>query len=221
MFIGHFGVGFAAKKLAPTLSLGSLFLAAQFIDLLWPSLLMLGVERVTIEPGASGITPLAFTYYPYSHSLAMTLLWGLLLGGIHFLLWHEKRGAVVLGLLVPSHWFLDLLVHEPDLPLYPGDSPLLGLGLWDSLPLTLFVEGALFLIGVLLYGRNTRPRDSGGRWGFFALAGVLILIQAGNLFGNPPPSVTAIAWLGQVQWLLVFWGYWVDRHRMPRSVWSD
>ena len=66
MFIGHFGVGFGAKCIAPKLSLGMFFIAAQFIDLLWPTLLLLGVERVQIAPGATAVTPLIFEHYPVS-----------------------------------------------------------------------------------------------------------------------------------------------------------
>ncbi len=213
MFIGHFGVALGAKRLAPRVSLGTLFLAAQFIDLLWPTLLLLGIERVRIEAGASGITPLAFEHYPYSHSLLMVGFWALLLGGFHLVMRRNGRNALLLGLLVLSHWLLDLLVHVPDLPLYPGPSPLLGLGLWQSLPLTLLLEGAIFVSGTVIYIRRTRPRDGQGRWGLVGLIALLTLIQIGNLFGEPPPSVAAIAWLGQAQWLLVLWGYWVDQHR--------
>ena len=68
MFIGHFALGFATKRVAPQVSLGTLFLAAQFVDLLWPTLLLLGVERVSIDPALRG-APLRFEHYPVSHSL--------------------------------------------------------------------------------------------------------------------------------------------------------
>jgi membrane-bound metal-dependent hydrolase YbcI (DUF457 family) len=123
MFIGHFGVGFGAKKAAPGISLGMLFIAAQFIDLLWPTLLLLGIENVKIEPGITKATPLNFTDYPISHSLLFVIIWGLVVGGIYFLIRKKFKYTVILSLAVISHWFLDLLVHRPDLPLYPGDSP--------------------------------------------------------------------------------------------------
>src|SRR6186997_1593750 len=122
MFIGHFGVAFAAKRPAPRVSLGTLFLAAQFIDLLWPILLLLGVERVRIAPGITTVTPLDFEYYPISHSLAAVLGWAVLVGGASFLVRRETRGALIVAALVVSHWFLDLLMHRPDLPLVPGGS---------------------------------------------------------------------------------------------------
>lgn len=213
MFIGHFALGFAAKTAAPRVSLGTLFLAAQFIDLLWPTFLLMGLERVRIEPGVTAVTPLVFEHYPYSHSLLAVLGWAVLLAGLHFLLVRERRSAVVLAALVVSHWLLDLLVHRPDLPLLPWGGAVAGLRLWSSLTLTLALEVPLFALGVWLYARSTRAMDPAGRWGLVGLVLFLFVVYAGNVLGTPPPSVAAIAWLGQLQWLLVLWGYWVDRHR--------
>lgn len=213
MFIGHFGVGFGAKSFAPGVSLGTLFLAAQFLDLLWPSLLLLGVETVRIVPGATVVTPLVFEHYPISHSLLAVLGWAVSVGGIHFLLKRKPVAALVVGALVVSHWVLDAIVHRPDLLLYPGSATVVGLDAWSSLPLTLAIEGAVFATGVWLYVRATRPRDAVGRWGLVALVVLLLGIYAGNLIGPPPPSVLAIAWVGQLQWLLVLWAYWIDSHR--------
>lgn len=213
MFIGHFGVGFGAKSVAPKVSLGSLIIAAQFLDLLWPTLLLLGMERVRIVPGATVVTPLVFEHYPISHSLIAVLGWAGLVGGIHFVLKRNRSAAFVLGTLVISHWLLDAIVHQPDLPLFPGAATVVGLNAWSSLPLTLIVEGSLFAFGVWLYSRATTPDDATGCWGFVALVVFLSAIYAGNLFGAPPPSSEAIAWVGQLQWLLVLWGYWIDKHR--------
>ncbi|HET6543244.1 MAG TPA: hypothetical protein VFG46_22310, partial [Chryseolinea sp.] len=130
MFIGHFAAGMAAKKIQPTLSLGTLFLAAQFLDLLWPTLLLLGIEHVIISPGISKMTPLAFVDYPISHSLLVVTIWSLLFGICFFLFTRNRIGALLLSGLVLSHWVLDVIVHVPDLPLYPGPSPKVGLGLW-------------------------------------------------------------------------------------------
>lgn len=215
MFIGHFALGMGAKAAAPKVSLGSLFLAAQFLDLLWPTLLLLGVEQVVIVPGITLITPLDFVNYPITHSLLMACMWGVLFGGVFWLIRKNTKIAIVIGLCVLSHWVLDLLVHRPDLPLYPGHSPKLGFGLWNSLPGTLVVEGIIFVIGVLLYLRTTTAKNRVGVYAFWALIGFLILIHIGNLFGPPPPSVTAIAWAGQLQWLFVIWAFWVDKNRLP------
>ena len=119
MFIGHFAVALAAKKAAPKTSLGTLILAAQLPDLLWPIFLLLGVEHARISPGATAVTPLDFTSYPLSHSLLADIGWGLLLAGLYLLTRRNLRGGFLLALLVLSHWLLDALSHRPDLPLWP------------------------------------------------------------------------------------------------------
>jgi membrane-bound metal-dependent hydrolase YbcI (DUF457 family) len=151
MFIGHFALGYAAKKWAPGLSLAVLFTAATFADLLWPVLVAIGLEQVRIVPGITAFTPLEFTSYPYSHSLVLLILWGALLG------WMAAGGnarpfAVVLALVI-SHWVLDVVTHIRDLPLYPG-GPQFGFGLWNSIPATMAIEAAMFACGVWIY---TKP----------------------------------------------------------------
>ena len=215
MFIGHFAVGFAGKSVAPKTSLGTLFLAAQLLDLLWPTLLLFQVEQVKINTEAGKFPPLVFTNYPYSHSLALVLIWGLLFALAYWLLRKDKRAAWVLGLLVISHWFLDLIVHIPDLPLLPGDSPLLGLGLWKSVAGTLLLEGALFIWGLMLYLKTTTAKNKIGLYSFWSLVFFLVFIYIGNLFGPVPDKVSDIAWAGQLQWLLVIWGHWTDHNRKP------
>jgi membrane-bound metal-dependent hydrolase YbcI (DUF457 family) len=215
MFLAHFGIGFGAKAAAPKVSLGTLFLAAQFIDLIWPTLLLLGIERVNIVTDGARNPPLEFVHYPYSHSLLAVMLWAALVAAIYYVVRRSRSGAVVLGLAVISHWLLDLVVHYPDLPLYPGDSPRLGFGVWSSPVVSMALELSIFAAGVWLYLRATRARDATGKWALWSLVALLLLIQVANVFGPPPPGTSAIAWAGQAQWLLVFWGYWVDRHRQP------
>ncbi len=216
MFIGHFGVGFGLKRQAPAVSLGTLFLGAQFLDLLWPSLLLLGVEHVEIVPATKG-PPLNFTDYPVSHSLALVLVWAALFGGAFYAIRRHVTGSIICAIAVVSHWFLDLIVHHPDLPLLPGTTARYGFSLWDSTAGTLLVEGGIFAIGVWLYLRTTEAVDRIGHFGFLGLVGFLVLIHLANTFGDPPPSVTTVAWVGQAQWLLVLWAYWVDAHRRRRT----
>jgi hypothetical protein len=216
MFVGHFAVGFGAKAAAPQVSLGTLFLAAQLADLLWPTLLLLGVEHVRIEPGATRVTPLVFTHYPISHSLLGVIAWGTLAALVYLGLRRSLRGALIVGLLVVSHWLLDVVVHAPDLPLAPDSPVFLGLSLWHSLAGTLVVELAIFVLGAGIYLRVTEAVDRTGTWALWSLIAFLLAIYLGNLFGPPPPSVTAIALAGHAQWLLVLWGWWVDRHRRPK-----
>ena len=213
MFLAHFAIGFGSKAAAPKVSLGTLFLAAQFIDLLWPTLLLLGIERVNILSDGTRQPPLDFVYYPYSHSLLMVTVWAVLFAAVYYATQRNRTGAIVLCLAVISHWLLDLIVHFPDLPLYPGDSPLLGFELWSSPLVALALEFAILALGLWLYLRTTKAIDATGKRALWSLVALLAAINLGNAFGTPPPSVTAIAWVGQAQWLLVAWGYWVDRHR--------
>jgi hypothetical protein len=212
VFIGHFGVGFGAKAAAPRVSLGSMFLAAQFIDLLWPIFLLVGWEEVRIAPGITTVTPLDFVSYPISHSLVAVVGWAALVAAVYVFLCRYPRGAIVLAAAVLSHWLLDVIVHRPDLPVYPGGT-LIGAGLWSSVGATLAVELPIFAIGLWIYLRATAARDTVGSRALWGLVLLLLVVYAANLFGPPPPSETAIAWAAQAQWLLVAWGYWVDRHR--------
>ncbi len=214
MFLGHFGLGFAAKPAQPTISLGVLFAACQFADLLWPTLLLLGLERVEVMPGATSTTPLDFVSYPYSHSLLMLCAWGMLWGVAYYVLRRASLpAAVTVGLLVVSHWLLDLVVHKPDLPLTPWGTARFGLGLWNSLPATLAVELVVFAAGVGIYARSMRARTRAGSVSFWLLIAFLLIVYLATVFGPPPPTPAAIAWSAQAMWLIVAWGYFVDRSR--------
>lgn len=219
MFIGHFGAALAAKRAAPRVPLGFLILASTWIDLIWPIFLLLGIEQVRIAPGDTAFTPLEFTHYPYTHSLLYVVGWGMLLAGIYVIL--RRRGiarrllvfeGAVIAALVVSHWVLDWLTHRPDLPLYP-EGPRAGLGLWNSVPATIVIEGLIFLIGVILYARLTRPLDRIGRWSFLGFVAFAAVIYIANITGPPPPSAEAIGWVGLAAWLFPVWGWWIERHR--------
>jgi len=211
MFIGHFAAGMAAKKLQPTISLGTLMLAAQFLDLLWPTLLLLDVEHVVIAPGISEVTPLNFTDYPISHSLVTVLGWAFMFGIVYYLITKNRSGAILLGGLVLSHWILDLIVHIPDLPLYPGDAPKVGFGLWNSTALTIVVEGAFFVMGILVYINTKKSLGQRVNLRFWSLILFLLVIHVINFTSPPPPNVAAIAWAGHLQWLFIPWAWWADR----------
>jgi len=216
MFIGHYAVAFGAKKYAPRVSLGFLFLACQLADLIWPSLVLLGIESFKIEPGNTALTPLSFTHYPYSHSLLGLFIWGLLLAGLYALLWRGgTRAALVIALVVLSHWLLDYLTHRADMPISFNESSLVGLGLWNYPVAAVSVELLLFGLGVWMYVRQTRALDKIGLYGLWGIVIFLVTIYFANIFGPPPPSVIAVAWSAQALWVLVALGFWVDRHRKP------
>ena len=216
MFIGHYALAFGAKRMAPTVSLGMLFLACQFADLLWPTLLLLGIERVEIDPGNTAFTPLNFVSYPYSHSLVMLLAWSAVMAlACRTMRGGTARAALVVAALVVSHFVLDFISHRPDMPITTSGLTKVGLGLWNAPIATLVIESLMLIVGVLMYGmtRTSQGRKVGR--GLWVLVGVLVAIYFANAFGPPPPSVMTIAVAGHALWLFVAWAYWVDRNRQP------
>src|SRR4051812_45727810 len=140
MFLGHYGLALAAKSVSPRASLGALVFSAQFLDELWPILLLAGVERVRIVPGFMSASSLEFAQYPWSHSLLMSAVWAACIGAAYRIGVRSPRGAWTVAGLVLSHWFLDAPMHPPDLPLWPGSSIVVGGGLWSSKRLTLVID---------------------------------------------------------------------------------
>ena len=218
MFIGHFALGFAAKRAVPRVSLAALLLAAMFADVLWPVLVLLGIEQVRIVPGHTVVTPLEFVSYPWSHSLLLLVGWGVVIGAAYRGIFGGRRSFVVLAALVVSHWVLDWISHAPDMPIYPG-GPVFGLVLWNSRPGTMVVELLLFTAGLFLYTQATRARDAVGQWAFLSLAALLCIVYVADaLSGMPPPSVTAICRVA-IAASVIFpaWAWWADRHREVRT----
>ena len=213
MFIGHFAVGFALKRAAPRTSLGVLVAAPQTLDLLWPIFLLLGLERVRIDPGNTAFTPLAFDSYPYSHSLVMAVVWGALFASAYFFRTRQRRAAGLIAAAVVSHWVLDWITHRPDMPIAPWSATKLGLGLWDSVAGTIVVESAMFAAAVSIYARATRARDRTGTINLWVYVAVLAAMYVANIIGPPPPDVRSLAIVALGLWLLPVWAEWIDRHR--------
>jgi hypothetical protein len=206
----------ATKRLEPRLSLAVLLAAPQVLDLLWPIFVLLGIEHVEVAPGDTAFTPLRFVSYPWSHSLVMSIVWGIALGAIVRLSGASLRAAGIVVALVVSHWVLDVASHRADMPLSPGGGPLLGLGLWRSVPATLVVEIVMYAAGVLIYARSTRSRDRTGTWAYVGLIGFLFAAYIANVLGPPPPSATAVTASALALWLIPVWGLWIERHREER-----
>ena len=216
MFLGHHAAAFAAKRLAPRTSLGTLVAAATLLDLIWPILLLLGLEHVRVDPGNTRVVPLDFFDYPITHSLATVILWSLGFAIVYWLLRRDARGSVIVALAVVSHWVLDFITHRPDLPLWPG-GPKVGLELWRSLPLTAVVEYGLFAAGIAMYVRTTKARDRTGTIALWVLVVFVALVYVANVLGPPPPSPRLVAIGALAAWLFVPWAAWIDRHREARS----
>ena len=218
MFVGHFAVGFAAKRAAPRLSLATLILAACLSDVLWICLFPAGIEQVVIQPGVMVANSLNLVYIPFSHSLLMDAVWGGIFAGIYYLFRHDSRGAWMIFAAVLSHWVLDFATHRPDMPLAPGLDVRFGLGLWNSRAATFIVEGGLWFGAVILYAESTRPISRAGVYAFWIMIILLTALWVISLGGAPPPSLFSLAIVNSVFFVVVLaWAYWMNRSRGLRQ----
>lgn len=214
MFAGHLATALAARKVEPRVPLAASVAAAFALDLVWPVLLLVGVEVVRVSPGDTAFTSLAFESYPWTHSLLMVLVWSGVAAAVGRRIFGGWRPGLLLGGLVLSHWVLDWITHRPDLPLWPG-GPVTGLGLWQSIPGTIVVEAGLLALGLWAYVTATKARDRVGSWALAALVAVTGLLWITQPWAPPPPSSDAVAWGAMVLWILPPWAYWIERHREP------
>jgi len=196
MFIGHFAVGFAAKRSAPRSSEPVLLTAPLLADIPWPAFLLLGWEQVRIDPGNPRFTPFDLVSYPWSHGLLMLCVWATAFGAIYYAIARYWAGRVAIWIGVVSHWVLDWVTHRRDMPLVPGGGRY-GLGLWNSIAGTMVVEFLMFAVGLSMYVGATRAKDRIGRYAFWAYVGLLLVSYIGDRVSKPPASV----------------GEWFDRHR--------
>lgn len=219
MVVGHFAVGFAAKRVAPRVSLGTLQLASVFPDLLVCGLLFAGIEHIRITPGITVYSYLDAYDIAISHSLVMDVIWSALLAAVYFRRHHDSRGSWVLFVAVLSHWMLDVVSHRADMPIAPGVHRLLGLGLWNSLPATFAIEGALWLFGIVVYARATRRTDRLGTYGLWTVVSLLTLAWIALPFRPAPPSpLASVLRAAMFDLAVLAWAYWVDRHRAFAAV---
>ena len=221
MFIGHYSTAFAARGRQPALPLWHLFIAAQLVDFGWAILVLLGIEKVRIVPHFMEASMLDLYFMPYTHSLPGSLAWALGAGLIYALLWKGPKrvsAGVLFGAVVLSHWFLDLLVHAPDLELFPG-GPKLGFGLWSSLVWSQLVEFGLLIAGFIVYLVMTKPKGRAGHWAPFALLIFMLALQAYNhLPVAVPPTPTVMSTMALMAYsCLVAFAWLVDRTRGQRS----
>jgi len=215
MFIGHFGLGLGAKKLDRSVSLGTYFMAAQFLDLLWPIFLILGLEKAEPIPNGPPLENLDFVSYPYSHSLFFAVVWGILFGIIYYARTKRKGTSLLLGLLVVSHWVLDYITHVPDLPITPWSDHKVGLRLWDHQVATIVIESIIFIGGTIIFLQNAYFKKRITYISFFIMLLLLAGIYISSFYSPPPPSMKVLGWLALSQWIFVFWAYAIDRSKNP------
>jgi len=202
MFVGHYGVSFAAKSIDKRIPLWLLFIAVQFVDVLWAVFILMGIERVRITPGITASNPLDLYYMPYTHSLVAVVLWS----GLGFV-WYRmiykstNFAAFLVAVAIFSHWVLDLIVHRPDLPLY-DDKYKIGFGLWNFPVLAFALESILLFGGIFLYLRSSRAVSLAGKFGVPVFGIVLLIVQAIVFFGAPPTSSSSAALTALFSYLL-------------------
>jgi membrane-bound metal-dependent hydrolase YbcI (DUF457 family) len=213
MFVGHIALALCAKRAAPAVSLGWLVAAVVALDLIWPLLVLSGLEQVRISRGATAFTPFIFESYPWSHSLVMAVVWGIALAGVARWRGIPASAGFLLVILVVSHWVLDVVTHAPDMPLWPGDSPRLGLGLWNSIVGTLVIEGSIWIAGIMIY-RSVRHPAGRTSVAFWSLVVVATVLWASGPWGPLPSSSRELGWFGLISWLLIPWAALADRSPM-------
>lgn len=217
MFAGHLAIALTAKRIEPRVSLGTLVLAALLPDLLAFLLLIFGIEHFAEVPGVTS-NRIVGRSIAYSHSLLAVAIYAALFAVVYFLWRRYRRGALLLACVVLTHWFLDVVSHRPDMPLAPGVSPVFGLGLWNSLPATLLVEGGFWLLSIILYVRSTQAKSRAAPFVFWIGVALLTLIWYGNISAGMDPNPLKAGVGGLVIFsLVVAWAYWINRLRATRS----
>src|SRR5215470_14866825 len=208
MFVGHYSVSFAGKAAEPRVPLWLLFVAVQFVDVLWAIFVLLGIEKVRIVPGITASNALDLYYMPYTHSLVGAIGWSLL--AFVVCQWiptlRGKRTGLIVALAIFSHWVLDLIVHRPDLPVYDSTFKM-GFALWNYRMAAFVVELVVFLGGAALYLRAATRK---GRIAMFVLVLVVVHVY-GAFFFPPPPSDRAMALTALLFYaVLAFLAWWAD-----------
>jgi hypothetical protein len=213
MFIGHYAVGLGAKKLIPELNLAWLIFACHLLDLIWPILVMFGLEHVVVEPGATVMTPLNFISYPYSHSLIMAVFYAVVYALFLKRYNLTNKSLWIIGAVVLSHWFLDYVTHRPDMPIF-FNSFKFGLGLWNYKAVTVITETIMFSTGIILYLKSRHKVTKKQNIAFWSMIGFLSILYISNIFAPTPPintPVEVIAGSGLALWIIVYWAYFADK----------
>jgi hypothetical protein len=219
LFTGHYSASFAGKAAEKRIPLWLLFIAVQFIDVLWSIFVLLGIEKVRIVPGITASNALDLYYMPYTHSLAGVLFWSVLTYDICQVVpqLRGKRTGLILAAAVFSHWILDLIVHRPDMSLYDSVGKM-GLGLWNYRGAAFALEMAVLFGGAAMLYRTAMHK--------VRLAGFVVFLAAFQVFGTfflpPPPSDHAAAISALISYVvLALVAWWVDRgDPKPRKVLS-
>ncbi|AWV97021.1 hypothetical protein [Arcticibacterium luteifluviistationis] len=219
MFVGHYAAAFALKGKEKSASLGMLFIATQFVDILFFPFTLLGIERLNLVENFTAVNNFDLEYMPFTHGLLGSFLWSAVFYALYYFIFAKNKAdkksiALVMGLGVMSHWFADLLVHTPDLPIINGD-PKLGFGLWQYKGLTFALEAVLLIISLVYYLKKTTAKSGVGKYAAIGFVGFLLLVNFLNFYVLPSDdnlvSVAISALLAY--FVLAGIAFWVDTKR--------
>ncbi len=209
MFIGHFAPALVAATHKDAPSLPVLFIGAQLVDWAFFGLVLIGVEHFRLVPGFSQVSSMDLYHMPYTHSLVGAVAFAAGFGILISFLTKNRNAALIAAAVVLSHWFLDLLVHMPDLTI-AGKPPKLGLELWDHAAIEMPLELAITFGALWFYA----VRTGGWRTPIIALGAVLLTLQAIDWFGEKPAIVdTSMILLGWTGFGVATLGAWWARHK--------
>lgn len=220
MFVGHYAVSFALKAVDKNISLGMLFLAVQYIDILFFPLVLFGIEHFNLIENHTESTHFELTFMPYSHSLFATFVWAFVVYIMFCVLSpkqarHKTRKATILAVAVLSHWFLDLIVHTPDLPVFDNSSVKLGFGLSNNAIASYSLESSFLLLGLLIYLNSTKFTNYIGKYAMIIFVFIMLMINIINIFGPPFGNDVVTVSLSALTMYFLFasMAFWLDGKR--------
>ena len=220
MLVGHYAASLVLKKFEQRVSLGVLFLAVQFVDILFAVFDLLGIERMNIVENFTQSTHFELEYIPYTHSLLASVLWAAAAYVLfRWVIVKKNSVAIIVALAVFSHWLFDLIVHTPDMPLWTDDSYKFGFGLWDSAIMTYALEAIILLAALWVYLRSTSASTAVGKYGMAVFVILLLLANIGIIFGPMlSDSKVALATTSLAfYFLLAAVAFWLDRKRSEQQ----
>jgi len=198
-----------------------LFIAVRFVDILFLPFVLTGIEHFNIVENYTASTHFDLYYIPYTHGFLASAIWSLAVYlAFRFLPLikskNRNRIALIMAIAVLSHWFMDLIVHTPDLPLWSNTSPKVGFGLWNNAFATFFLEAALLLVGLILYLNTTKGSTFVGRYGMIIFVVLMIIINVNNVFGPPMANdTTTMSVLGLLMhFVFSACAFWLDKKRI-------
>jgi membrane-bound metal-dependent hydrolase YbcI (DUF457 family) len=220
MFVGHYAASLALKKVDKDISLGMLFLAVQFVDILFFPFVLMGIENFNIVMNYTDATHFELDFLPYTHSLFASFFWAAVVYALFRFFptkntINKNKTAVILGVAVISHWFLDLIVHTPDLPLLSNNTVKFGFGLWNNAVATYLLEAVFLLVGLGIYLKSTKSNTFVGKYGMIIFVVLMLVINANNIFGPPFGNDVTTMSISALIMYFVFGGvaFWLDRKR--------